>query len=346
MKAISLDAPQAFRRLELAEPAPPAAGEALVRIHRIGICGTDYGGYLGKMPFYSYPRIPGHELGVEILAVGAGVTHIAPGDRCSVEPYINCQQCYACRRGHTNCCASHKTLGVMCDGGMTERMLLPARKLHRSQSLTYEQLALVETLAIGCHAIDRGAPQAHEHVLVIGAGPIGLSAIEFARLSGARTIVIDTNAARLEFVRERMRVPDTILLDVHDRGASVEQLSALTQGQLADVVVDATGSAQSMADCFEYAAIRGRVVYVGITQQNITFPHAPLVHRRELTILASRNALARDFTRIIELIEQQQIDTVPWITHHATFDDMIEVFPQWLDPANRVIKAIVDVSLT
>ncbi len=343
MKAISLDAPQTFRSIDIPAPGEPAADEALVRIHRIGICGTDYSGYMGKMPFFSYPRIPGHELGVEVIAVGANVTHVQPGDRCSVEPYINCQTCYACQRGHTNCCASHKTLGVMCDGGMTERMLLPGRKLHKSSKLTFEQLALVETLAIGCHAIDRGAPTNKEHVLVIGAGPIGLSAIEFARISGAKTIVMDTNAGRLEFVRDKMKIADTILLDVNNRAQSIQTLSDLTNGQLADVVVDATGSYQSMADCLEYAAIRGRVVYVGITQQNVSFPHAPIMHRRELTLLASRNALSRDFKRIIELIEQGQIDTVPWITHHASFDDMIQVFPKWLDPASRVIKAIVNV---
>lgn len=344
MKAISLDAPQTFRALDIPEPNPPAADEALVRIHRIGICGTDYGGYLGKMPFFSYPRIPGHELGVEVLAVGSAVSNVAVGDRCAVEPYINCQHCYACRRGYTNCCESHKTLGVMCDGGMTERMLLPARKLHPSAHLAFDQLALVETLAIGCHAIDRGAPTGEEHVLVIGAGPIGLSAIEFAKLSGARTIVMDTNPTRLQFVREQMKVPDTILLEPEGREAAISQLSQLTSGQLADLVVDATGSHQSMADALAFAAIRGRVVYVGITQQNISFPHAPIMHRRELTLLASRNALARDFARIIQLIERGAIDTVPWITHHAAFTDMIDAFPRWLDPANRVIKAIVDVT--
>lgn len=343
MKAISLDAPQKFRAVDIPEPGRPAADEVLVRIHRIGICGTDYGGYLGKMPFFSYPRIPGHELGVEVLEVGSGVVNVAAGDRCSVEPYINCQHCYACRRGFTNCCASHKTLGVMCDGGMTERMLLPARKLHVSRTLTYEQLALVETLAIGCHAIDRGGPTDQEHVLVIGAGPIGLSAIEFARLSGARTIVMDTNPSRLAFVREQMKVPDTILLDMNNRPAAIAELANLTSDQLADVVVDATGSHQSMGDALEFAAIRGRVVYVGISQQNVSFPHAPIMHRRELTLLASRNALSRDFTRIIELIEQGRIDTVPWITHHAGFAEMIDIFPQWLDPASRVIKAIVNV---
>src|SRR6186997_786968 len=148
MKAISLDQPQHFRRLEIPEPAPPALGEALVRIHRIGICGTDYSGYLGKMPFFSYPRIPGHELGVEVLAVGDGVTNVMPGDRCSVEPYMNCQQCYPCRRGSGNCCEQLKVLGVMTDGGMRERFIVPARKLHKAMKLTFEQLALVETLAI------------------------------------------------------------------------------------------------------------------------------------------------------------------------------------------------------
>ena len=170
MKAIRLDQPQQFTRIDIPEPPAPAAGEAVVRVHRIGICGTDYGGYLGKMPFYSYPRIPGHELGVEVLAVGPGVTNVKPGDRCSVEPYINCQTCYSCRRGFTNCCENHQTLGVMCDGGMAEKFLLPARKLHISTKLSYDQLALVETLAIGCHAVDRAAPKAGETVLVIGSG--------------------------------------------------------------------------------------------------------------------------------------------------------------------------------
>ncbi|HEV7867163.1 MAG TPA: zinc-binding alcohol dehydrogenase family protein [Chthoniobacteraceae bacterium] len=342
MKGISLDQPRSFRRVELPEPPAPAAGEALVRVHRVGICGTDFGGYLGKMPFFSYPRIPGHELGVEVLAVGEGVTNIHPGDRCSVEPYLNCQQCYSCRRGLTNCCENHRTLGVMCDGGLCERYVLPARKLHVSRTLSFDQLALVETLAIGCHAVNRGAPQAGEHVLVIGAGPIGLSVIEFARLSGARTIVMDTNASRLAFVREKMRVADTIELAIGGEDAAREQLAAFTNGQLADVVVDATGSNLSMAAALGYCAFAGRLVYVGITQQEISFLHAPVLHRRELTIMASRNALAGDFTRIVGLIESGEIDTVPWITHHAAFDDMIEVFPSWLKPETGVIKAVVE----
>ncbi|HZJ16016.1 MAG TPA: zinc-binding alcohol dehydrogenase family protein [Chthoniobacteraceae bacterium] len=341
MKAISLDQPQHFRAIDLPEPAAPTAGEALVRVHRIGICGTDYSGYLGKMPFFSYPRIPGHELGVEVLAVGEGVTNLIPGDRCSVEPYMNCQQCFACRRGNSNCCENLKVIGVMSDGGMRERMILPARKLHPANSLTAEQCALVETLAIGCHAVNRGASQPGEHVLVIGAGPIGLSVIEFAKLSGAHTIVADINAQRLEFVRGTMGVPDTI--HISGDGAALDQLREMTGGALAQVVIDATGSNKSMSECFQFASFTGRVIYVGITQQEVSFLHAPIVHRRELTVMASRNAHPDDFARIISLIENGRIDTRPWITHYAKFDELIAVFPTWLKPEAGVIKAIVSV---
>jgi len=339
MKAILLEQPKSFRVIDVPEPAAPGPGEALVRIHRIGICGTDYGGYLGKMPFYSYPRIPGHELGVEVLTVGLGVTNVRPGDRCAVEPYINCQRCYSCRRGLTNCCEHHQTLGVMCDGGMCERMLVPARKLHGSTKLNMEQLALVETLAIGCHAVDRSALRAGENALIIGAGPIGLSAAEFVRVAGATCIVLDVNEARLGFCRERMAVPHTIL--GRGDGTELESLRALTNGQLADVVIDATGSNRSMSIAMSYCAFGGRLVYVGITQQELAFPHAPVMHRRELTLLASRNALSRDFSRIIGLIEAGRIDTAPWITHRAGFDQLIAEFPGWLHPESGVIKAMV-----
>ena len=341
MKALQLEKPQAWRTVDISEPAAPGPGEALLRVHRVGICGTDFSGYLGKMPFFSYPRIPGHELGVEVLAVGAGVTNIRPGDRCSVEPYLNCGHCYTCRRGHTNCCETNKTIGVMCDGGLTERIILPARKLHPSAKLNFEQLALVETLAIGCHAINRGNPKPDEHVLIIGAGPIGLSAIEFAKLAAKKTIVLDMNEQRLAFVRERMGVPDTILAT--GDGGELQRLAELTNGQLADVVVDATGSNKSMAQALNYCAFKGRLVYVGITQSEIAIPHAPALHRRELDILASRNALPGDFTRIIRLIEDGRLDTRPWITHRAPFAEVAGVFPTWLKPETGVIKAVVSV---
>lgn len=339
MRAIQFVEPGNLRVIETPEPTPPSIGEALVRVHAVGICGTDYSGYLGKMAFFSYPRIPGHELGVEVVAVGAGVTNVKPGDRCSVEPYINCQRCYSCRRGHTNCCENHQTLGVHCDGGMRPFFIVPARKLHVSLKLASEQLALVETLAIGCHAVNRANPKQGENVLVLGAGPIGLSVIEFARISGARVIVLDLNQQRLAFVREKLKVPDTIVAGPD----ALKKLGEMTNGQLADVVIDATGHNEAMSRCFEFTTFAARVVYVGITVKDLVFPHAPIMHRRELTLMASRNALGADFPRIIALIEDGSIDTKPWLTHRADFDDVPAVFPSWLKPETGVIKAVVKI---
>jgi alcohol dehydrogenase len=189
--------------------------------------------------------------------------------------------------------------------------------------------------------VNRGTPQPGQNVLIIGAGPIGLSALEFVKISRARPLVMDVNETRLGFVRERMGVPD-ILLARGDE-TDVKALAGLTGGQLADVVIDATGSAKSMARSLEFASFAGRVVYVGITQQNLEFPHATVMHRRELTLLASRNALSPDFPRIIQLIEKGEIDTRPWITHHAALGEVPAVFPAWLKPESGVIKAVVEI---
>src|SRR6476469_2143768 len=212
MKAIVLEQPGRFVQHDLDEPPRPSPGDAVVRVHRVGICGSDISGDLGKMPFDSYPRIPGHELGGEVVSFCEGVADLKPGDRCSVEPYMNCQQCLACRRGASNCCQNLKVLGVHTDGGLRPRFTVPARKLHRSDKLALDQLALVETLAIGCHAVNRGNPKADEHVLVIGAGPIGLSVIEFVKLTGAKITVLDMNQKRLDFCKNTMGVDHTITM--------------------------------------------------------------------------------------------------------------------------------------
>lgn len=342
MKALQISAVKEWNRIEIPEPNPPGPHEVLVRVHRMGVCGTDVACYLGKFPYFEFPRIPGHELGVEVLEVGTGVTHLHAGDRCCVEPYLNCGNCDACQRGHTNCCEHNRTFGVMCDGGLTDQVILPANKLHPVGTLDYAQAALVETLAIGCHAVNRAAPQSGENILVIGAGPIGLSALEFARLSGANVIVADVNEQRLEFVRERMGVPQTVLIQGDER--DVIAVRELGGGRLADRVVDATGNHLSMARAFEFAAFAGHVVYVGITSGTLEFPHAPIFHRRELTLMGSRNALPGDFARIIQLIQDGRIDTQPWITHTAAFCDVPDVFDSWIDPKTGVIKAIIEVN--
>jgi alcohol dehydrogenase len=338
MKAIQLQEPGKFNRIDIAEPGDPGAGQALVRVHRVGICGTDISGFLGKMPFFSYPRIPGHELGVEVVAVGTGVTNVKPGDRCSVEPYMNCGHCHACRKGAGNCCANLKVLGVMTDGGLLDRFILPAHKLHPSSKLSFEQLALVETLGIGCHAVDRSALVAGENCLIIGAGPIGLSAIVFAKLTGARVIVLDMNQQRLDFCKQVMGVDETLVLS----DSVAQDIRRLTHGDNPDVVIDATGHNVSMSNAFGYVAPTGRLVYVGITTKEVIFKH-PVFHRPEGTLLCSRNALPRDFTRIIKLIEDGRIDTKPWITHRTGFDSLIADFPSFTKPETGVIKAVVEV---
>jgi 2-desacetyl-2-hydroxyethyl bacteriochlorophyllide A dehydrogenase len=340
MQALLLEKPGQFATIEVDEPAAPGLGQALVRVHRVGICGTDIAGYLGRFPFYSYPRIPGHELGVEVLAVGADVANVKPGDRCSVEPYINCQTCYACRQGRTNCCQKLQVLGVHTDGGMRSRILVPARKLHPSEKLSLEQLALVETLGIGCHAVDRAAPRRDEHVLVIGAGPIGLSVLEFVKLAGARITVLDLSASRLDFCRQSMGIADTI--QATGDGLEIAKLEQLGEGMLPTVVIDATGSAKSMSAAFQYVGHTGKLVFVGITTQDVSFAD-PLLHTREMTLYASRNALADDFRRIIRLIEDGKIDTGPWITHRSSFSALAADFPSYTRPETGVIKAMVEV---
>ena len=340
MQAIVLKQPGEFVSIQIDEPAAPAPGEALVRVHRVGICGTDIACYLGKFPFFSYPRIPGHELGVEVLAVGPDVANVKPGDRCSVEPYLNCQTCYACRQGRTNCCQKLEVLGVHTDGGMRPRIVVPARKLHRSEKLTLEQLALVETLGIGCHAVDRAAPRREEHVLVIGAGPIGLSVLEFVKLAGARVTVLDLSQQRLDFCRRAMGIKQTI--HATGDGSELRKLKGFCDGMLPTVVFDATGSAKSMSAAFQYVGHTGKLVFVGITPQEVSFAD-PLLHTREMTVYASRNALADDFRRIIRLIEEGRIDTRPWITHRTSFAALSADFPSYTRPETGVIKAVVEV---
>ena len=339
MRTVTLAQPGELVLSDTAPPAEPGAGEALVRVRAVGVCGTDLHAYRGNQPFFSYPRILGHELGVEVVALGpeTAASGLAVGDRCAVEPYLNCGACVACRQGKTNCCVRLQVLGVHTDGGMREYIAVPAAKLHRSATLSYEQLALVEMLGIGAHAVARAKPAAGETVLVIGAGPIGLSAIQFARVAGARVIVTDRDAGRLAFCRERLGVD----LIVPAGEELLPALEALTGGDLPTAVFDATGSAASMRQAFNYVAHGGRLIFVGLVQADITF-HDPDFHRRELTLLASRNARPDDFTRIIALIEAGRIDTTPWITHRAPFGRVPAEFAGWTRPETGVIKAMIE----
>lgn len=337
MKTIVLDEPGHFTLTDTPEPDGLAAGEALVRVRRVGICGTDLKAYEGKMPFVEYPRILGHELGVEIVEIDPNDAGLKAGDLVAVEPYLNCGTCIACRRGKTNCCANLKVLGVHTDGGMREYITVPVNKLHRSQSLTIDQLALVETLVIGAHAVRRAAPEPGEFLLVIGAGPIGLTVIEAAKASGTQTIVMDINPDRLNFAQQQLGVEYTV--NVNDN--PLEHLLEITQGDLPTQVYDATGNIHSMNRSFEYVASGGTLAFVGLTKEVVRFDN-PEFHRREMTILSSRNGVASDFRWVIDKLESGAMDTTPWITHRASAEAMIGQFPGWLDPSSGVIKAVVE----
>ena len=341
MRAIQISEVKTLKSIDIEQPGSPGAGQALVRTHRMGVCGTDISCYLGKFPFFDFPRIPGHELGVEVVEVGGGVVNVKPGDRCSVEPYMNCGECYACRRGSFNCCQSLQVIGVMMDGGLCESFLVRADKLHPSDKLSFDQLALVETLAIGCHANDRGAPQGGDHALIIGMGPIGLATLEFARLTDATISVMDMNPARLDFVRQNYGIENTVLFE--GDGSEVERMKQITGGDMYHVITDATGNKHSMAGALSYIAPTGRLVYVGITTEEVSFRH-PILHRPEASIIASRNALPPDFTRIIGLIEDGTINTDPWITHRTSFDGVLSDFESFTKPETGVIKAIIEVT--
>lgn len=338
MLQISLDQPGVFSARNDALEPTPGPGDALVRVHRIGVCGTDLHAFAGRQPFFTYPRVLGHELAVEVIEPGSDPHGLKAGDRCSVEPYLNCGHCIACRRGKPNCCTDLKVLGVHIDGGMQPLLALPARKLHRSTQLDYEQLALVETLGIGAHAVERAQVKPDDVVLVIGAGPIGLSVIQFVLVTGATLIVMDVSETRLTFCRDRIGVKHTLT----PGSDTTARLKSAGGGDLPTIVIDATGNQQSMAATFDLVANGGRIVFVGLFQGELSF-NDPNFHRREITLCATRNALPATFRDIIHLMENGRIDTRPWITHRFKLEDTPQVFSREIAGNPAVLKAVIEV---
>ena len=315
--------------------------EVLLKVHRIGVCGTDLHAFRGKQPFFSYPRILGHELGVEVIKIGTEVTNLNTGDRCAVEPYFNPKEGQAYRNGKSNCGEHVSVFGVHEDGGMRRLIKVKSKYLHTSTKLSYDQLALVETLAIGCHAVNRAEVKSTDKVLIIGAGPIGLATLEFVKIKKAKVVVMDVQQNRLNFCKNIMQANGVI----NSQEENVEsRLRNQFDGDLPTVVFDATGNPQSMMKAFEFPAHGGKLVFIGLFQGDVTF-HDPLFHRKELTLLASRNSLGVEFEEIIKLMEEGKIDTSPWITHRTKFENVIDQFESWTQPETGVIKAMIEVDL-
>lgn len=335
MKTLVCEAPGKFIYQNSAIP-PLTENHTILRIKKIGICGTDLHAFQGAQPFFNYPRILGHELAGEIVAID-GESDFTVGEAVTFLPYFNCGHCIACRCGKTNCCTKMEVFGVHIDGGMSEYISVPTNKLVHAEGLTFEELALVEPLAIGAHAIRRAEVSAQDTVLVIGAGPIGLGIMEFAKIEGAKVIALDINDARLKFCEEKIQVNYCI------NGLTqnvFEEIAKITDGDMPTVVIDATGNLKAINTAFSYLSHGGKYVLVGLQKGEISFSH-PEFHKREATLMSSRNATRVDFEHVINCMKRGLINPMNYITHRVDFDQVKSNFESWLDPATGVIKAMV-----
>jgi 2-desacetyl-2-hydroxyethyl bacteriochlorophyllide A dehydrogenase len=312
-------------------------GHAILKIARVGICGTDLHAFEGTQPYFSYPRILGHELAGELVEADQA-PGFTPGETVTCIPYFNCGKCIACRSGKPNCCVNLRVSGVHMDGGMVEYLSVPSYSLVHGQGLSVDALALVEPLSVGAHGVRRGAIEPGEFVLVVGAGPIGLGTMEFARIAGANVIALDLNEGRLKFCKERLKVHHIVNASSPD---VLQQLREITGGDMPTVVFDATGNLKAITNAFQYMAHGGRYVLIGLQKGDISFSH-PEFHKREGTLLSSRNATRQDFEQVLASIQQGEIDPTTYITHRVAFDKASDAFESWLNPASGVIKAIIE----
>ncbi|HEY8659496.1 MAG TPA: zinc-binding alcohol dehydrogenase family protein [Hanamia sp.] len=336
MKALLCTKPGTFEYKDIVKPVLQT-GQAIIKIKRIGICGTDLHAYEGTQPFFTYPRILGHELAADLIEAD-GADGFLPGEPLTIIPYFNCGKCIACRNGKPNCCIDIKVCGVHIDGGMAEYLSVPSYSLVKSQGLSYDELALVEPLSIGAHGVRRANVQKDEFVLVIGAGPIGLGTMEFARIAGAKVIALDINENRLQFCKEKLKVDYMINASTED---TFSRLKEITNGDMPGVIIDATGSQKAINNAFQYLAHGGRFVLIGLQKEAISFSH-PEFHKRESTLMSSRNATREDFVHVIDSMKKGLVDPTTYITHRVKFEGLKHVFETWLHPSSRVIKAVVE----
>ena len=337
MKVLVCIKPGEFEYREMDAPlARP--GQSIIKIRRIGICGTDLHAFEGTQPYFEYPRILGHELAGDLVELDQA-PGFQPGEAVTIIPYFNCGTCIACRNGKPNCCTSIKVCGVHVDGGMVEYLSVPSSSLVHGDGLSHDQLALVEPLAIGAHAVRRAAVQPGEFVLVVGAGPIGLGTMESARIAGGEVIAMDINEGRLAFCREKLHLLHTVNAGATD---VMEQLKHITRGDMPTVVIDATGNLRAINNAFQYLAHGARYVLVGLQKGEIQFSH-PEFHKREATLMSSRNAIREDFAFVMDAMKRRLIDPTTYITHRVPFEQVKKEFAGWLDPKRGVIKAMVEI---
>lgn len=333
MKAIRIIGPEAMRLVDVEVPRP-GVGEVLLKIVCVGYCGSDLSTYLGKNPLVSYPRIPGHELSGEIVEIGEGANASwSVGDRALVLPYTSCGQCSACKQARFNACRHNETLGVQRDGGLAEYLVVPVGKLMRSETLDYHELALVEPLTVGFHAVDRGRVDSADTVLVFGCGAIGLGAIAGAAERGARVIAVDLDHQKLAIAKQA-GASDTIHALEQDVPKSLFDICG-EDGP--NVVIEAIGLPQTFRSAVELVGFAGRVIYVGYAKAPVEYESKFFV-QKELDIFGSRNATPKDFKAVIRMLEAKRFPVDLMLSRTVVLGEAVAAMAEWAEAPQLFTK--------
>lgn len=340
MKAIQFATPGEVAVIEVAEPQI-GEDEVLLKVNYIGICGTDLSTFRGLNPLVNYPVIPGHEISAEVQGKGRNVPdHIKMGMLVTANPYTSCGKCPSCKRRRYNACAFNETMGVQRAGAMSEYLVLPWEKLLISENLNKEQLALVEPLSVGFHAVARGQVTDIDTVLVLGCGMIGAGAIIRAGLRGARVIAVDLDDEKLK-VAEKLGARYTINAGEQDLHKA---LLDLTEGEGPDVVIEAVGSPVTYVTAVEEVAFTGRVVYIGYAKNEVAFS-TKLFVQKELDIRGSRNALPEDFRAVMQYMESGRLPVDELISQKLRPEEVAVAMRQWSEQPGKIFKLFVDFNI-
>ncbi len=328
MRALILKAPGEAAIEAVPDPIP-VAGQVLLQVRSVGLCGTDLNSFRGRNPLITFPRILGHEIAATILEGSSLRPDLAEHSSVAVMPYRSCGKCPACRRNRPNTCQFNQTMGVQRDGGLTEFIQVSPEKLF-SANLSISELSMVEPLSVGFHAAQRGRITPEDTVAVIGSGGVGLGAIAGAAFRGARVIALDVDAGKLEIAR-KSGAAETINTSAEPLA---DRLRDLTDGSGPDVIIEAVGRPDTFQAAVEHVAFAGRVVYIGYAKEPVAY-ETKLFVQKELDILGSRNALPENFREVIEMLEQKRFPVNEYVTATVTMDAAPEMLRRWSDhPAN------------
>lgn len=332
MKALVCNKPFEFSYKQLSTPTIEE-DQVLLKVAAVGICGTDIHAFGGNQPFFSYPRILGHEASGIIADIGSKVSQWKVGQRVALIPYVSCGECDACRSGRTNCCEKISVIGVHEDGAFSEYLAAPARNILAIDDQVDDITAtLIEPFAISAHAVRRAEIKAGDDVLIVGAGPIGLGAAAIAAADGANVAIADTSAERREHIKTQLKLPAFNPID--------EKVENFFNGKLPLIVIDATGNQKAMNNDVNLIRHGGRIVFVGLFKGDFSI-HDPDFHKKETTLLGSRNATPEDFEKVQSLMAQGKLSAAMMLTHTFKFDQLAEVFEEQVVNNKDLIKSVV-----